>query len=945
MLDLATPFIYRRNSFRVLGVPVNASNRDVERLNHRRKIKERCGIAAKVGSSAFGVAASEEEIRTALERVSRPVDRFLDEMFWFWPIHGNADDPALESLQQGDVDKARKLWKEQLQHSDDGIATHNLAVLAHLLVLDEEIEIATTVSNTPRLARIEDRWRVAFTYWKILLANEKFWTIVNNRVRQINDAQLTTGQVRGIRETLPKALLLINARIAYSAAEKADRENTQRHLRLLREANLENATIDQALQEAIKPLRSRIMTAIDTAGSQWKNAPHRGNQYLRDLYRQSRSLVAIVDAALPADHLTRTSLRDRVAETMLEGQVAFGKKTNDWRECIKLLELAREFAAGESIRSRLSENIKILGENEVSGNDWYVSGYWDLPEDVVSQLELAHDKAESGDYDGAIAILSVLDPGIGKPLRRCVSYCLCLRGVVIGNQALSAYNNKLPEVIERILNKLREANEDRVIRLLTPPDPYSQTVPPCPSCERTDYQRWLNFTYRDISMYMCGNCSTQRDQELQREKQTLRPEIRMSLEYVLLADEVDPGDHGIQKNLETLRQTAQEIECPIPTTDALKKSLGASKTRATRRSFEPLPEDAICYFCGKEQPNEEYGIRVAMCSCRRPVHLLFDKATEYDYTDVFVPRCCRCRNEHRALPGRVKQWEKARAAIAEHRFFPDFVREIESTGAITDAAREKIDHESRRLGDAQAAVGRANSLGKQCDRCNAQKSWENHLCRRCDKYVFRLGLWSWVKVVCTMMLVFACLAFMQQYLGTLSMLVEYAKSQFGWIAGDFEQYAPFVISGVVPFGLGLALTTRMKLKQRDRRLELQAQRAEEFPIRKKAALTVVKDRLKQAQAALDVARNAEKKAAADYENAKKKLQMAKDQAIVDFERASPKPALAQGIKPENSYLNFHRIKQLRTSGYGNYWGFGRAPQDECYLVRETPVGVSGLVVK
>ena len=57
------------------------------------------------------------------------------------------------------------------------------------------------------------------------------------------------------------------------------------------------------------------------------------------------------------------------------------------------------------------------------------------------------------------------------------------------------------------------------------------------------------------------------------------------------------------------------------------------------------------------------------------------------------------------------------------------------------------------------------------------------------------------------------------------------------------------------------------------------------------------------------------------EDARVKLKAAQDQAIADFERNTPQPALPAHVKPEEVYLQYPRVQQLRVE----HWGFGTEP--------------------
>ena len=518
LIELATPHIYRRNLFRVLGLPVNASPKDVQQQQNRRKIQEKLGIAASAhhgGPLVLEPPPTEEDIRAAMERLNRPVDRLLDELFWFWPTNGSvAGDPALKAVEQGNVDKAAKLWTEQAELGGQReIATHNLAVLDHLVALDYEARLASQSLDTKEQEPLADLWLRVFVRWGEVLDGEEFWSVVKNRVRDLDDAQLTTGCVRRVRGTLPTALLLINAKIAYSAAERSDSELARQHYQLLQLADFRCGLADEAIRESLKPIRNRIKTATDNAKGRWTRTPHHGNRFAQELHEQAKSVLAIVVAILPENDLTRAGLHDLVAETMREGLVDFGNKTNDWQECDRILKLAEELAIGQAVKTKLSNDRAIVQQNAKDGNDWCSPGYWDLPEETITQLEAARAKTQAGDYEGAGRLLVVLDPKIGKPLPCCLAFCLSHRGSQIAGQGLNDFSSEPTPKVQRFLDVIGRLGSVP----LPNPNMQSWQLPDCPCCGTKSYTSWVNGEYKG---QRCGCAASVRRRTTESEKKS-----------------------------------------------------------------------------------------------------------------------------------------------------------------------------------------------------------------------------------------------------------------------------------------------------------------------------------------------------------------------------------------------------------------------------------------
>ena len=136
LFEIAVPELYEQNAFRVLGLGVDASLRDVRRTQKKLERTGRLGINSnhRGGYMPLKTTLGEDETRRAMQRVQDPSCRFLDEFFWFWLRQAGAkDDDALALLGRKRVQDAHKLWlRYEAGTSSDKVSTHNLAVLYHV---------------------------------------------------------------------------------------------------------------------------------------------------------------------------------------------------------------------------------------------------------------------------------------------------------------------------------------------------------------------------------------------------------------------------------------------------------------------------------------------------------------------------------------------------------------------------------------------------------------------------------------------------------------------------------------------------------------------------------------------------------------------------------------------------------------------------------------------
>ncbi|OHV41833.1 MULTISPECIES: hypothetical protein [Pseudofrankia] len=83
---VSLPWLYDANAFRVTGLAVTASRRDIRRVSDRVRIAERLGeAAAPAHALALTVPVTAAALSTALDRLRDPRLRLVDEFFWLWP--------------------------------------------------------------------------------------------------------------------------------------------------------------------------------------------------------------------------------------------------------------------------------------------------------------------------------------------------------------------------------------------------------------------------------------------------------------------------------------------------------------------------------------------------------------------------------------------------------------------------------------------------------------------------------------------------------------------------------------------------------------------------------------------------------------------------------------------------------------------------------------------
>jgi hypothetical protein len=141
LIDAATKDLFRKNAFRITGLPVDATAREEAKHNDKIKQLAELGKDPHTQDAAFPIKPPPglDEIREAIQKLNDPQKRLIDEFFWFWPQeHGQSkSDPAIQALAKGDSKTAIEIWNgKEESTTDDVVASHNLALVYHIIALD-----------------------------------------------------------------------------------------------------------------------------------------------------------------------------------------------------------------------------------------------------------------------------------------------------------------------------------------------------------------------------------------------------------------------------------------------------------------------------------------------------------------------------------------------------------------------------------------------------------------------------------------------------------------------------------------------------------------------------------------------------------------------------------------------------------------------------------------
>ena len=363
LLDAARLNIYRNNAFRIMGLPVDASTKEMLKRADKLKMMEQLGHRHEANTTAFALEPSPtvDEIREAIQRLREPERRLIDEFFWFWPgtFGDSASDPAIQALMRGDSSRAYEIWAAAEDDPAAGfVAIHNIAVMLHLVALDWTIYHIAAEVQPEREEQIRHYWKEAFKRWEKVVSDDRVWNAVKTRIRSMDDARLTTGFARRLCDTLPEAMDKINAEAALLFAEQHRLDWTKIHIAFMNETHQGLDNVEKTAASVLMPTRKRVLQHIATAKEQASARPDIGHKIAETLLCHSEALEELFELFHGKNSHHKTELFDEVADTANAIIVAYRiKASGDLNVALPLYRRTLHLATSIEVRTRIQNNI------------------------------------------------------------------------------------------------------------------------------------------------------------------------------------------------------------------------------------------------------------------------------------------------------------------------------------------------------------------------------------------------------------------------------------------------------------------------------------------------------------------------------------------------------------------------------------------------------------
>lgn len=390
LLEIATPQLYQGNPFRMTGLKVLASARDVAKRIDQLKLAAELETGLDRWSFAPEQALSVDEIRDVAQLFKEPDVRLVHELFWFWPEKYPEDDPsdpATEFLGRGETQQAVDYW-EECAAGDAPAALHNLAVFHHQQALEME---GLDSSEDQDLAQL---WLKAIRSWERIRVDEAVWARLRARVTALDDARVPMEFVGQMRATVPDALAKICATLALSHGEKGRPGRGALHAALVMHIHGDNTDARRVLETRAAPIVRRVDARINESIARAAPEAAEGLEEAMMLIRTNDEDLHLIEilCGRTADYYREVS--QSVADAVLNSLVAYQRETGDDVGCLPVLVCLFDMEMTPELKLRLADTYKIVHGNALSGQ------HRNVPEkrlgSMIEELELSDYEKDFG---------------------------------------------------------------------------------------------------------------------------------------------------------------------------------------------------------------------------------------------------------------------------------------------------------------------------------------------------------------------------------------------------------------------------------------------------------------------------------------------------------------------------------------------------------------------
>ena len=342
-----------QNPFRVLGIPVTATDREIaKQINDIAIYAEMDKIIEYDSDNFFSIkpCRTSAHIQEAKQQIEQPNNKLFYSLFWFWEnAHNTIDIMAFDELKNGNYEKAYEFWKKGVAK---GITSENYSNLKNLSILI--LGLSTWKGKLKK-----GNFAISLSRFGKFFTNGHLENFANKILGLKHSVDLSDTKNHFVDEIISMVKPHLSQR---KSKNKITHKELLSHFYNFPES-IQNDILDKFLGKNIH----NIERQVDKSERNRKDDGCNANIIGIELYKTTKNDIKQLGAVLPQSAIKYQLVVDKLAEEILQCSIDYfnisiNLDIEPGGDALKLVKIAKNIVIGEKSKNRINENYDTIKE-------------------------------------------------------------------------------------------------------------------------------------------------------------------------------------------------------------------------------------------------------------------------------------------------------------------------------------------------------------------------------------------------------------------------------------------------------------------------------------------------------------------------------------------------------------------------------------------------------
>jgi hypothetical protein len=350
-----------QNPFRVLGIPITASDREISKQISDLTIYADMGKPIEYDSdNYFNIIPirTTKSINDAKQKIDQPHNKLFYALFWFWEKSNNIiDEMAFEELKNGNIEKAIEFWERE---TEKGITSQNKSNHKNLSVLRLGLSAQNKNLNKNHLLN-------SISLSGEFLANEYFEEFTRHVIGVRHSVNLLETTIDYVNEIIALVKPHLDKKNKIQPSGRVSESSIASKELLHHFGTFPKYIQDDILDKFVGKHIHNIENEIKKSEQKRKQNPATTNKTGFDLLKNIVEDIKPLLSILTKSNLKYQLIADKLADELLQCSIDyfnkyFNSNTDPGNDALKLVNYAKKIAVGDKTINRISDNLPTIQE-------------------------------------------------------------------------------------------------------------------------------------------------------------------------------------------------------------------------------------------------------------------------------------------------------------------------------------------------------------------------------------------------------------------------------------------------------------------------------------------------------------------------------------------------------------------------------------------------------